>query len=318
MDDSDHVPKVSTNDGEPTIDDSTLPEAIEDADLVLNDLVRLAGLIRKAVITPHLSNADKTFDPSAQKHDELRDHLNQLLLSEPSQLEDRRDKHWDNIDYSLLDMTVETTRISRALKLPTPTEEKKALYLLDQLSKRKDAYWTSVDQDAIGLSFDHRGLTEVQERLIVANLRRSHRFAYSQRRAGKLEGSSKQPNIPANVDEQSNTRPNIETASAEWIVPSDLDGNRIITTGNLGETMTDTVPSDGGTNVTDNKVNLPSPSQQMSSGSSDTGSRPRYPKPPHCEKGAALFNCPCCCITLPIIFADSRLWRYVRPLRGYK
>jgi hypothetical protein len=289
VDDSDHISTGLTNDEELIIDDSTLPEAIENADLVLNDLARLAVLIRKAGTTSRLYKADKTFDPRAQRHKELRDHLYQLLLSQPSQLEGLRHEHWDNIDPSLVGIS----------------------------SEEKDAYWAHVDQDTIDFLHDDRAITEVQTRLVVANLRRSHRFAYSQRHGRKSESSPQQPNISANTNDQSETGSSIETPLAKWNMPSGpktngsnqgdlLYGDQIVTLDYAAETMTDTVASDVDTIVIDNIAKLPTPSQQAVTEISTTGSRLRYPKPPRCKEGAALFNCPCCCIPLPIIFADPR------------
>ncbi|KAF1828138.1 hypothetical protein BDW02DRAFT_603717, partial [Decorospora gaudefroyi] len=292
VDDSEHISTGLTNDEELTIDDATLPEAIENADLVLNDLARLAVLIRKAGTTSRLYKADKTFDPRAQKHKELRDHLYQLLLAQPSLLEGRRHEHWDNIDPSLVGIS----------------------------SEEKNAYWARVDQDTIEFLHDDRAITEVQTRLVVANLRRSHRFAYSQRHGRKLESSSQQPNISANTNEQSKIGSSIETPLAKWDMPSGpktngsiqgdpLYGAQSVTLDYAAKTMADTVASDVDTIIIANIAKLPTPSQQAVTEISTTGSRLRYPKPPRCKEGAALFNCPCCCVPLPIIFADPRRWR---------
>ena len=295
MDDLDHISTGLTNDEELVIDDSTLSEAIDNADLVLNDLARLAVLIRKAGTTSRLYKADKTFDPRAQKHKELRDHLYQLLLSQPLQLEGRRHEHWDNIDPSLVGIS----------------------------SEEKDAYWARVDQDAIDFLHDDGAITEVQRRLVVANLRRSHQFAYAQRHGRKLESSSQQPNISANTNDQNKTGPSTETPLAQWNMPSGPKrsgsnqkdppyDDQVVSPDHAAETITDTVASDVDTNIVANIERPPTPSQQAVTEMSTTGSRLQYPNPPRCKKGAALFTCPCCCVPLPIMVADPRRWRYVK------
>jgi len=259
--------------------------------MVLNDLARLAALIRKAGTSSRLFRADATFDPRMQKHGELRQHLIQLLLCRPSQLEDRRHAHWDSIDPSLTNMPLEG----------------------------RDAYWNRLDQERVDLSHVNNELTDIQERLVVANLRRSHRFAYSQKHGSKLESSS-QPFKP--IINMIQTGLTAESPMSKWDMPTgpkpgavnepaQMHSDQMGTPDYGAENMTDTVASDVETAVIKDVEKKPTPSQQAATEISTTGSRLRYPKPPRCKPGLVLFTCPCCCLPLPMIFADSRRWRYV-------
>jgi hypothetical protein len=259
---------------------------------VLNDLVRLAALIRKAGTTSRLVRADATFDPRMQKHQKLRKHLYQILLCQPSTLEDRRHAHWDSIDPSVTDIPIE----------------------------ERDNYWDRVEQETVDVSSFAYEITEIQERLVVANLRRSHRFAYSQRHGSKLEYSSGQFEPAINLRSQAQT--GLSAASLDPNMPSGPklgtpnepkqtydDGKETLESST--ENLTDTVASEVETVVVQDIAKPSTPSQQAVTEISTTGSRLRYPKPPRCKSGLALFTCPCCCVRLPTIFADSRRWRYV-------
>jgi hypothetical protein len=276
------------------VDDSTLPEAIETADVVLNDLARLAALIRKAGTTSRLSRADATFNPQMQQHEELRRHLYQILLCQPSALEDRRHAHWNSIDPSVTDIPIE----------------------------ERDDYWQRIEQETVDLSFFGHEITEIQERLVVANLLRSHRFAYSQRHGSKLEYSSRQFEPAPDMHGQAQTSSSAESPLCTLDMPSDSKpGNpnepaRMYTdhTGTPksgAQNMTDTVASEVETVIMKDVAKSPTPSQQAVTEISTTGSRLRYPKPPRFDLGLTLFTCPCCCVPLPKIFAGSQRWRYV-------
>ena len=302
---SEHAHGAYNDDDQLVIDDSTLPEAVANADLVLNDLAKLAALIRRAGTTSRLNKADKTFDPRAHKHSELRIHLVQLILSRPTHLECLRNTHWDSIDPSLADLD----------------------------PSGKDAYWSRVDQETVSFSQHHNAITAIQDRLIVANLRRSHRFAYSQKHGRKLETSSQHFARFGDTGEQTTTESGTGFSVWKPKATSDakahdakahdanqqqqLESNEMETPDYGAETMTDTVASDVETIVINELAKLPTPSQQAVTEISTTGSRLRYPRPPRCNEGAGLFRCPCCCAPLPAIFADARRWRYVQLTAGY-
>ncbi|KAH7073372.1 heterokaryon incompatibility protein-domain-containing protein [Paraphoma chrysanthemicola] len=279
-------------DEELTVDDSTLPEALEIADLVLNDLARLAALIRRAGTTSRLLRADATFDPRMNKHGELRNHLYQILQCQPTILEDRRHVHWDSIDPSLANV----------------------------LTGRRDDYWHRVDQETVDFSFFSHVNSEIQERLVVANLRRSHRFTYSRRHGSKLENSSHHFKPAINLHGQGQPGVGFASPMPHGIMssgpePGTVDGLGRTYSDQTGkpesgtENMTDTVASEVETVVMKDIAEPTTPTQQAVTEISTTGSRLRYPKPPRCEPGLTLFTCPCCCVPLPITFADPRRWR---------
>ena len=278
-----------------TVDDTTLPEAIENADLVLNDLAGLAVLIRKAGTTSRLITADNTFKPGAREHDELRYHLYQLVLCQAPELECRRHEHWNSIEPRLIETS----------------------------SGKNDDFWARVDKDTISLLYDDRKITEVQLRLVEANLKRAHRFAYSRKHGMKLERLSQQPEALANSDLQEERSSDIDNASVNKNLPLGpmMDGsdkgnrssnNQPVSLEHEAGTFTETAASKLDTEIIRDATKPPTPSQQAVTEISTTGSRLRYPRPPRCEEGATLFTCPCCCLPLPISHAEPRRWRYVR------
>lgn len=267
---------------------------------MLNDLARLAALIRKAGTTSRLSRADATFDPQMQKHTGLREHLFQILLCQPSLFEDRRHIHWDSIDPSLTDILV----------------------------GNRDDYWNRIDQETVNLSYISHDLTEVQERLVITNFRRSHRFTYSQKHGSKLESSWQQPRPAGNMLAQIQGGRTALSSMSKWNMPSgpkpgaineleQMHSDQMVTRNYGMENMTDTVASEVETVVLNDFAKQPTPSQQAVTEISTPGSRLQYPKPPRYKPGQVLFTCPCCCVPLPLIFAESRRWRYTYRLATY-
>jgi hypothetical protein len=261
--------------------------------VVLNDLARLAALIRKAGTTSRLSRVDATFNPQMQQHEELRRHLYQILLCQPSTLEDRRHAHWNSVDLSLTDILIE----------------------------ERDYYWQRIDQETVDLSFFGHEITEIQMRLVVANLLRSHRFAYSQRHGSKLEYSSRQSEPAINLHNEAHGEPSAAPPMSNSNIPSGQKPGPLDQIGQAcsdqmesrepgADNLTDTVASEVETVFVKDIAKPPTPSQQAATEISMTGARLLYPKPPRCKTGMALFICPCCCLPLPTLFADSRRWRW--------
>ena len=268
-----------------TVDDITLLEAIENADLVLNDLARVAGLIRQ---TPRSTTADNTFKPEAKEHEELRYHLSLLVACQASEVECRRRKYWKGKDPSV----VETN------------------------SGKEEDHLAHVEEETIDFLCNDVNLTEVQLRLVEANLRRSHRFAYSRKHASESEGLSHQPEVFANRDVRRETKSGTDEPFTNKSMLSDLmtdgsgKGNRLRNRHEAG-TFTETVESDVDTETIKDTLEFTARSEQAVTDISTTGLSIRYPKPPH-KEGATLFTCPCCCVSLPIIFSQPRRWRYFR------
>ena len=77
---------VDANDEEDS--EVELDEAMEGTEELLDELIRLGVAIRRAGASSHLRNADRFFDPD--NYAALRDHLIQVILGRPSEIESRR------------------------------------------------------------------------------------------------------------------------------------------------------------------------------------------------------------------------------------
>jgi len=270
-----------------------LPEAIEDADLVLNDLARLAALLRQSGSSSRFVRADESFDPKDPKHDELRSHLTRIVLFRPKTLNDRRGRLWSDLG-----------------PYPERLEE-------------KQAYWSHLTRPDTNLFENDCGLTHIHQRLISANIRRSHRFAYSRQHGQKLEHMSRMSKTGRHADDTQGKHKAIAPHTKVWASGAEseasnpgtneapektnsIDGGR----GHTGESVAETTASAIGTVSMDDLTKQTTPSQSTMTDFSTTGSRIRYPHPPKLRDGATVFRCPCCCITLPKTFTRRRRWRF--------
>ena len=178
----------------------------------------------------------------------------------------------------------------------------------------------------VNFSLDAESLSLVQKRLIRANLKRRNRFVYAQRHAEKLEArpmGSTQISIP---------NQEVVSSAMEGPKPADNEGHaqRTVESTEVGQKpvghgksqitaphaaeVTDTTASAVGTASLADPTKISTPSQQAKTEVSTTGSRLNYPRPPRVEAGRKSFKCPCCCQTLPKLFAEGRRWRSVLEL----
>jgi hypothetical protein len=153
----------------------------------------------------------------------------------------------------------------------------------------------------------------VQRRLIEANLRRRNRFLYAQRHSRRI-GVVKALNEPIDLAvEQSATIEGTKAAEAppEEPIPSRklIEKARGRRTPHAVQTVTSTAAS-----AAEGSIALPqkqTPSQGAMSQLSSIGSKIVYPHPPRLKKGVNIFKCPCCCQSLPTMFAKGGRWKYV-------
>lgn len=157
-------------------------------------------------------------------------------------------------------------------------------------------------------------VTPEQQHLILANLRRRHRFRYARRHQQKLEQLIVYPlvstsNSLADADEERQEKsPPLDKGN----VPPIEDASSI--------TLSTTVLS----NIQAPEMSATTPSvmegvgSQMTMPTAVAASRVsvsvatmHYPSPPSISQHMKGFKCPCCYQTLPIMFKDWSRWRYV-------
>ena len=160
---------------------------------------------------------------------------------------------------------------------------------------------------------------KVQRRLIRCNLRRRHRFIYAQHHAVKIEQVRPAPKSTEQVaivsqnegrhvlksgdftsqrttyTPQANTKPIVSAQRAAG--PPGTSEKTRTTVSAISESFA--LPQD------------PTPSQAAPTQASATATKVDYPWPPlEAQKGALLFQCPCCCQTFPAMMAKGNRWKY--------
>lgn len=153
-------------------------------------------------------------------------------------------------------------------------------------------------------------LDRAQRRLIVANLRRRHRFQYAQKHASRLSARQLE-SIPAIPD-----IPRPKPTEPKELEPLDKTGdtppNAVDTQQRPtahSERKTDTTVSGiqpSGINLTPNSATQ---SQRVRTEISTTASKVEYPKPPKDAQKERPFRCPCCCQMIPAMFAEPERWK---------
>lgn len=187
---------------------------------------------------------------------------------------------------------------------------------LSEIEKKRQEIWDFNAKDiSRNFNADITQLSTAQQHLINANLRRRNRFIYAQRHARKLASiqhfSTQEPVPKLETVNQPNRGPNIVLGGSKARLSSPETklvsaASPLSTTRSEATQITDTTVSAVATSV---RFNISAPSTVMSQVTS-TGSKARYPNPPHLENLNS-FKCPCCCLTLPVTFSEHDRWRLI-------
>jgi len=225
----------------------------------------------------------------------LRRHLTHIVLFRPQNLENKRRTLWGSLGSEIFEESrPEATSISN-----------------------------SFDIHAWNVSSMSRELTAVQERLIVANLRRHNRFKYSQRHEMKRT----QPRVDPDVDSSGAEagEPNQNLLSIIAAAPHGTSGSSTVDS-NIQTQEKVAQPHQVATNVLSNTTAsildpnlLESPSvsiarsQQSGTQFSEVASaiKAQYPRPPRLNKRLLEVRCPCCCVPLRKKDLKWHRWRFV-------
>ncbi|KAH8796746.1 hypothetical protein BGZ57DRAFT_19983 [Hyaloscypha finlandica] len=281
----------------------TLLEAVQTADTLLNDLARLSVVIRKAAINSHNLKADSLFDHEHPDLQALRRHLTNVILFRPKGLEDERNAFWDGPGTDFFDLSI---------------------------SEKSDCL-NRLDVDSWKLFLASNQLTAVQERLISANLRRNHRFRYSQRHALKRGQDQLRP--AANTDHKpglvlgqipdaSQPRGTSTNPSHQLIIGTSanmdlsLGSESAQTEDPIGSILSDTTASAVDSKLLEHAAISVATSQLSGNTASAVASRikTQYPRPPRLKEKALNFKCPCCCE--PLQRKDLKWHRWRKHING--
>ncbi|RDK37648.1 hypothetical protein M752DRAFT_308545 [Aspergillus phoenicis ATCC 13157] len=145
---------------------------------------------------------------------------------------------------------------------------------------------------------DSGSLTVIQQRLIEANLKRRNRFLYAQRHAIKLSGWD--PTVSTSI----------QTPQKVPLPPGANPFARSTEEPELPKVYSTTTASD-----VQDPIQLPtrSSAQPTTTVISAISSRVTYPKPPPLKSDQNIFQCPCCCQTLPASVGKGSQWKDILP-----
>ncbi|KAK3299685.1 uncharacterized protein B0H64DRAFT_389280 [Chaetomium fimeti] len=151
-----------------------------------------------------------------------------------------------------------------------------------------------------------RNITDIAQRLIVANLLRRHRYLYARRRWTKQAAEHETVAEPRRASEHKTPSSQAQTPLASR--PALVSGDEVDEPNmqlSAPSVITSTVPT-----AIQGPIQLPHEGRQLSATApSSTSSKTVYPKPPKISEGAMFFRCPCCFQTLPVTFAKRSRWR---------
>ncbi|KAK4444752.1 hypothetical protein QBC34DRAFT_334438, partial [Podospora aff. communis PSN243] len=155
-------------------------------------------------------------------------------------------------------------------------------------------------------NWGYNELTPQQKHLVIANLRRRHRFAYARRHQKKLQESL---NIESVQEAECGGGPPVEVARPRKVreesndreKPKELGRSEAPT--DAGLTTTTASAADG------DVLNHSHALSHTESRVSITTAKVSYPAPPPISGGMQSFKCPCCHQVLPIMFKERERWR---------
>lgn len=143
-------------------------------------------------------------------------------------------------------------------------------------------------------------LTEVQKRLLDANIKRRNRFIYAQSHAEKLGPARDRPQAGHTIGSQSTVAGILEDT------PQGKSNPGPPTDSEVGTTTTATAfDTPGPLRIDITSFRAPVATTVMSS----TAVSLKYPRPPKMKNDAKLFKCPCCCQVLPEELAEDDKWK---------
>lgn len=156
-------------------------------------------------------------------------------------------------------------------------------------------------------SLDVNQLNPIQERLIMANLRRRNRFIYAQRHAQKLGLDADKAYGKFGLPELENPVPmDDKRVSTNAIIRRPSLTNELMPQSII---LSATTASAVGTQIEQVPQRLPPNTQLAKTNITSIAARVNYPRPPQAREGQRYFQCPCCCQVLPELFRQETHWK---------
>ncbi|KAK4159908.1 hypothetical protein QBC43DRAFT_121465 [Cladorrhinum sp. PSN259] len=146
-------------------------------------------------------------------------------------------------------------------------------------------------------------ITDIAQRLVLANLIRRHRYLYARRRWTKQAAQPETPTKPWIVPVAATLPEQVQPPPMPTAIPGN-EGSESKPRVSEPSIITSTVPT-----AIQGPIQIPEGRQSSITAASSTSSRVVYPKPPKVSQDAMFFRCPCCFQTLPVAFTQHFRWR---------
>jgi hypothetical protein len=252
-----------------------LNEAMEGTDDLMGELIRLGVAIRRAGTTARHRNADNNLIKLGD-HDDLRKHLVQILLGQPTKIENSRKQH------------------------------KEDQHQKEQYRNKKNT------MQAIKLNFSEDSLTPTQQHLINANLKRRNRFLYAREHGEKLALHRNQLTKQNQNQKQKQKYHDASASVKEPFKPNATSEAKSQKTEERGHGTQSVAGASSNTKFSEHSralyLNTQEALQRGTSQPTSTTQKMDYPMPPPKAKKMRPFRCPCCWQTLPSNFSKTQ-WK---------
>ncbi|KAI1125775.1 hypothetical protein F5Y10DRAFT_294354 [Nemania abortiva] len=293
-----------------------LQKGMKNTEGVLDQLMMLGFAIRKSGTATRLRKADSSFDPGDLEA------VGKFLRSLP--LGARRDSPTELIEQEWQTVFPNASQcppiayIDQMKDLQVFREHLQVVLIRDARIRRKrekgDKDVTS--NDRMQAKNDPSDLSPKQNHLILANLRRRHRFVYAKRHQQKLDrvvSTQKQPRfvskapVPKYHEDAAPEDSRLQAVRDRSVSakPPSIKVTPLLES-SVPTYLSETDPSAAGREIL-KKISLTS--QVTASHVSISVARLHYPSPPPRIEGVKSFKCPCCLQTLPEMFRDELRWK---------
>lgn len=214
--------------------------------------------------------------------------------------------------------TGKASRNRRADKTFNPDESqdfRKHLECIALTRPTKEGRFHLRDDKSYSTTLQDSKPSELQSRLITANLRRRHAFLLAQKRSGSQRAAQRQPSGPEVISSAEVTthaappvKKAIQTADFLYPIPIPLINKTIQAPTVSGFTQASTAEGSLQFNSVAKKYTPGAARTQITVIASDA----EFPQPPSTDPDRELAKCPCCCQSLPIeTFVSPKLWKCV-------
>lgn len=179
----------------------------------------------------------------------------------------------------------------------------------------KEGQFRLTDDGGYSTTLEASKPSELQSRLITANLRRRHAFLLAQKRSGSQTAPQRQPSNPeviSSAEGPTQATPPVKKGrqAAEFLypIPIPLVNKKSQAPTVSGLTQASTAEGSLQFNSVAKKYTPGAARTQITVIASDA----EFPQPPSADPDRELAKCPCCCQSLPIdTFVSPKLWKYV-------